>query len=263
MCDKMLLCLIDFQCGTHTFRRNDFSPGRRIGRQTTDKVINPFHRLMPINTASLFENLRSGPEFGRIFIKFFLRNGICFSFQQQIDGFQYQPSPHCHQRIMDNAHIIRIGNRQMLLADNLPRVDLVSQEKGSRTGFCISVDHRPVDRRSSPVLRKQRGMEVKRSQARHIPDNFRQHTESDDDLQVRFQSPQLGKKSLIFQFFRLEYRQFLRYGILLHRTCLQDTPMTADRLVRHRNHPYYIISALNQGTQALHRKIGSAHINDS
>lgn len=43
-------------------------------------------------------------------------------------------------------------------------------------------------------------MEVKRSQARHIPDNFRQHTESDDDLQVRFQSPQLGKKSLIFQF---------------------------------------------------------------
>ena len=74
---------------------------------------------------------------------------------------------------MDNAHIIRIGNRQMLLADDLTGVDLVSQEKGSRTCFCVSVDHCPVDRRGPPVLGKQRGMEVKRSQAGHIPDNLR------------------------------------------------------------------------------------------
>ena len=175
---------------------------------------------MPVDTASFFENLRSGTEFGRIFIKFFLRDGICFSFQQQIDGFQHQPGSHRHQAVMDDPHIIRIGYRQMLLADDLTCVDLVSQEKGGRTGFRISVDHRPVDRSRPPVLGKQRGMEVKRSQTRHIPDNLRQHTESDDDLQVRFQSPQLGKESLIFQLFGLEYRQSLRQGILLHRACL-------------------------------------------
>ena len=89
MCGRALLCLIDFQRGAHALRRNDFSPGSRIRRQAADEVINPFHRLKPVDTASFFENLRSRTEFGRIFIKFFLRNGICFSFQQQIDGFQY------------------------------------------------------------------------------------------------------------------------------------------------------------------------------
>ena len=64
--------------------------------------------------------------------------------------------------------------------------------------FRITIDNRPINGRSSTVLRKQRSMKIERTQSWHIPYHFRQHTKSNYNLQVRLPFTQCFYKNLIF-----------------------------------------------------------------
>ena len=90
--------------------------------------------------------------------------------------------------------------------ESLSRINLMFQEKRSDSCLRVTIDHRPIDRSSSTILRKQRSMKVKRTQSRHIPDHLRQHPESNHNLQVGFPFAQGLHKSLIFQLLGLKQR---------------------------------------------------------
>ena len=110
---------------------------------------------------------------------------------------------------MHDFYIIRICNRNANLLDDFSRVDFVLQEESGNTCFRITVDNRPIDRSSTTILGKQRSMQVKCPQTGHIPDNFRQHAESNYDLQVGFPFTQSLHKAFILQFLRLQQRQIM------------------------------------------------------
>ena len=147
-------------------------------------VINLLHSTVPIDTASFLENLRSRTQVRFRYKHFFLRNGFHGSVQNGIYGFKHQVTPQHHQLVINNFHIIRIGNRYLYLLDNLPGIDFMFQEEGSNTCFRITIHDRPIDRSSSSILRQQRCMQIKRSHGRHVPYHFRQHSESHYNLQI-------------------------------------------------------------------------------
>ena len=85
----------------------------------------------------------------------------------------------------------------------------------------------------------------------------------DDDLKIGIQQTQLGQERLILELFGLKDAEAFANGVLFHGTGLKDTAMTTDRLVGHRDHTYYMVTALNQGAETLNSEVGSAHIHDS
>ena len=106
-------------------------------------------------------------------------------------------------------------------------------------------------------------MEIERAQSRHIPHDLGKHPEGDDDLEIGVQRAQLGKERFVLELLRLKDPKTFADGILLHRRGLKHTAVTTDRLVGHRDHTYYMVTALNQGAETLNSEVGSAHIHDS
>ena len=239
-----------------------FCPCGRIRRKSAHKVVHLLHPGIPIDTAGFLENLRSRTQFfclGQLL----LRRSLDLTFQNGIHGFYYQVTAQFHQLVVHHLHIVGIGNRDTYLIDDFSGIDFMFQEKGRNSGFSLSVDDRPVDRSSPTILRQQRGMQIESSQTRHVPYHFRQHTESHHNLQVSFQSSQLFQKLFVFQLFRLEHLQSLRYGILFHWTRLQHAAMPSHRFVGHRNDPHHLIASFHQSLQTFHGKFRSTHIYDS
>ena len=253
-----LLCFKNFQNHRCSVGLYQFCPRSRIGRQTTDKIINPLDRLVPVDATSILEYFGSRTQFAH-YSHFFLRNGFHRICKNGIHSLRNQTSAKHHQFIVYNTYIVRIRNRHTNLLDDLSRINLMFQEKSCDARFRITVNHRPVDRCSSTILRQQRSMQIESSQTRHIPNHLRQHSESNHNLQIGIPGTQSLDKRFIFQSFRLEKRQVMLQRILFHRRELH-LMSTSSRLVGHRDYPYYIISAFYEAAQGLHRKFRSPHI---
>ena len=102
-------------------------------------------------------------------------------------------------------------------------------------------------------------MQVECTQARHIPDNFRQHSERHYNLQVGLECSKLLQEQRILKFLRLQHGYSLLYRILLYRTALQHTAVTSHGFVRHGNHTYYIIVFLHKSAQRELGKLRGSH----
>ena len=160
---------------------------------------------------------------------------------------------------MHYFHIICICNRHTDLLDDFSGIYLMFQEESSDTSLRVTINDCPVDGSSSTILRKQRCMEIECAQPGHIPYHFRQHTEGNHNLQIRFPFAQCFHESLILQLFRLKQRQILFKRILFNGRIL-NLMSASGRLIGHCYHAHNVITAFYQLAQSLHRKIGSAHI---
>ena len=63
-----LLCFKDFQNHRRSVGLYQFCPRSRIGRQTTDKIINPLDRLVPVDATSILEYFGSRTQFAQPFL---------------------------------------------------------------------------------------------------------------------------------------------------------------------------------------------------
>ena len=82
-------------------------------------------------------------------------------------------------------------------------------------------------------------------------------------MQVCPQFAQGVEERLVFQLLWLENGEPFLLRILLDGAGLQDTAVPSDGFVGHRDDADHVISAFHKGTQALDRKVGRTHIDDS
>ena len=252
------LRLEDFYHNRFSTGLDQLRPSGRIGRKTAYKIVNTLHRAVPVNTTSIFEDFRCRTQFTHDG-HFFLRNTFHCTGKNGIYGFYHQATAQQHQFVVDDTHVVRIGNGYPYLLDNLTGVNLMFQEESGDARFRITINHRPVDGGCAAILRKQGSMQVEGAQSRHVPYHLRQHAESNDYLQIGLPCTQRLHKSLILQLLRLKKRKIMFQCILLHRRKLEFMSPSG-RLVGHRNDTHHIVTSFYQTTKSLHRKVGSTHI---
>ena len=103
---------------------------------------------------SIFEDFRCRTQFTHDG-HFFLRNTFHCTGKNGIYGFYHQATAQQHQFVVDDTHVVRIGNGYPYLLDNLTGVNLMFQEESGDARFRITINHRPVDGGCAAILRKQ------------------------------------------------------------------------------------------------------------
>ena len=89
-----------------------------------------------------------------------------------------------HQTVVERPNRILRKNRLFELADDGTLVDFVVQEKGRHARALLAIDDGPVNRSGTTILGQERGMEIKRTQSRHLPNHLGQHSEGNHNAQV-------------------------------------------------------------------------------
>ena len=134
--------------------QEQLGPGGRIGGETAYKVVNALHRPVPVDAASLFEYLRCGAQLADD-CHFFLGDGLYRAVEDGVYCFGHQLPAECHQLVVHDAYVVRVGNGDTHLLDDFAGVDLMAQEEGGDARFRVSVDDGPVDGGGSAVLRQE------------------------------------------------------------------------------------------------------------
>ena len=93
------LRLKDFQYHHRSVRLHQFRPCSRVRRQTADKIINPFDRHVPINTASILEYFGSRTQLAH-YRHFLLRNRFHLTGNNGIHRLHNQTTAKHHQLII-------------------------------------------------------------------------------------------------------------------------------------------------------------------
>lgn len=116
--------------------------------------------------------------------------------------------------------------------------------------------------RSPAVLRKQRGVQVERSQPRHGPDHFGKHAERDDDPQIGFQRLHGFDELRRFQLFGLQYRksQFERGQLDL---ALMQFLAPSGGFVGRRDHGHDVVAPGDQRPERRYGEFGRTHKYDA
>ena len=183
------------------------------------------------------------------FYRIVLRNGsyrhsLIVHLDDSIHSASNQVRPHHHESVMDRTHVLIICNSDTLLQNDIARINLVLEHESSSPRLAVAIHNSPVDRRSTTILRQERGMEIKRTQTRHTPHHLGQHTECHNNLQISIVGLKFRKEVLILQAFWLHNGKPHRQSILLHGRELQLVSAPSG-LVGHSDYCYHIISALH------------------
>ena len=130
------------------------------------------------------------------------------------------------------------------------------------SGHLFPADDRPLDRRGSAVLRKQRRMDIDTAVRRHPKDLFRQDlSKCHDDHHIRLIFAQLFHAFGFPDTFRLIHRDPQTQSRLFHRSKLHLFS-SAFRLIRLRHRQTYVMSRFHKRFQCTHGKIRGSHEND-
>ena len=105
-------------------------------------------------------------------------------------------------------------------------------------------------------------MQIERTQPRHGPNHFGQHTEGNDNLKVGMPSAQCFEERFVLKLLGLEERQVMIECILFDGAIL-DLVASAGRLVGHGDYAHDIVAAFHKPPQALDGKVGRAEEYDS
>ena len=111
-----------------------------------------------------------------------------------------------HQPVVNILHICRLRNRKTFLQDDATGINIVVEEEGGNTRLLLAINHCPVDRRRTAILRKEGCMHIKCTIFRHRPNHLRQHAESNYHLQVSLIRTQLLHKVRVLHLYRLQHR---------------------------------------------------------
>ena len=168
-----------------------------------------------------------------------------------------------HQPIVNILHICRLRNRKTFLQDDATGINIVVEEEGGNTRLLLAINHCPVDRRRTAILRKEGCMYIKCTIFRHRPNHLWQHAESNYHLQVSLIRAQLLYKLRVLHLYRLQNWQTLGKSILLHLRRLQRILVSAHRFIGLGNHSHHIITTLYQALEGFHRKLRCSHENNS
>ena len=121
---------------------------------------------------------------------------------------------------------------------------------GGNAGNLLSINHRPLNRRGSPILRKQRRMDIHAAIRRHLKDFRRQDlSESDNHHNICLIFPQFFDTVRIPNLLWLKHRNLIFQGSFLHRWKLH-LPTPPFWLVRLRHCKYDLMSCLNQSLKS-------------
>ena len=235
-------------------------PRRRIGRQPADKIHDPLARPAPVDAAVLLEDLRRGVQ--RRLVGVLLPDGPDIPRRDALDGLQNQPGAHLHEPFVHRADRILRADRHADLPDDGPLVDFVVQQEGRDAGFGLAVDDRPVDRRGTPVLGQQRGVEIEGPQPRHGPDHLGQHPEGDHDPQVGLPGPQCLDELRVAELHGLQDRKPQLPGGDLHVALVHPLP-AAGGFVGCRDDPDDLVAPGDQRPQRRHGEFRRAHEDDA
>ena len=164
VCLGNLFCLEHFQYHRRSVGLHQFGPGRGIGREAAYEVVDALHGLVPVDAARFLEDFGSRFQFAR-HAHLLLRDAVDGAVQNGVHGFGHQLAAQHHQLVVNDAHVVRIGNGDAYLLDDLARINFMLQEEGRDARLRLAVDDGPVDGRSSAVLGQQGGVQVEGAQA--------------------------------------------------------------------------------------------------
>ena len=148
--------LEDFQDSLFPIRHLECGPCTGVRTETADEVIDLLGRLLPVDLTGFLKNFGGRMKYYCLCI-----DGKCFlidalhqtvTLEYQIDGLHGNLSSEMHQSVIDKFDIGLIRDGEMFLKDDPSGVDIMVEEEGGDTRFCLTIDHRPVDGCSTPVL---------------------------------------------------------------------------------------------------------------
>ena len=184
--------------GQRMVGRHLANPCRRIWTESTHMIAYLFGCPRKVNHTRILKDFGCGAQFYQIV----LRNGsyrhsLIVRLDDSIHSASNQVRPHHHESVVDRTHVLIICNSDTLLQNDIARINLVLEHEGGSTCFAVAVHNSPVDRRSTTILRQERGMEIKRTQTRHTPHHLGQHTECHNNLQISIVGLKFRKKVFI------------------------------------------------------------------
>jgi len=129
--------------------REDLGPGRGIGGQTANEVVDAFGGLTPFDVARVAEDLRSVAQRGGVGRERLLLRRLHMSIMvdDSVYGLDNQCGTNSHQSVVHRARVVRFRNGQSTLQNDVARVDLMAEKEGGDARFLGAMDDGPVDRR--------------------------------------------------------------------------------------------------------------------
>ena len=149
-----------------------------------------------------------------------------------------------------------------LTSDDVPGIDGGGNEEGGDAGPLLAIDHRPIDRCRTTVVRQQGGVQVHGAQRGHVPDHLGKHPEGDHHEQVGPEPGQFRKESRVAQPLGLEHGEPELERTLLHVRQPELAP-TPCRPVRCGDHRGDRDACRMQCVQRGHREPRCAHEDDA
>ena len=106
--------------------------------------------------------------------------------QNSLHSLDNQGGSHFHKFVMDFTDGLVRADKTLLPHHDITGIHSVINHESRDSGGFFTVDHCPVDRGGSPVLREKGCMKVESTKLRNLPYNLRKHPEGHDNEKVRF-----------------------------------------------------------------------------
>lgn len=123
------------------------------------------------------------------------------------------------------VHILRghgVGDGQPLGHRHWACVEALGHLHHHDAGFSIAFHHGPIDWRSAPPTRQQRGMQIVTTMLRRFQNGFRQnHAIGDDHRCISTKPGEAGFLVVAFQTARMKHRNAQPIGLFVHRRAAQ------------------------------------------
>ncbi len=178
--------------------------------------------------------------------------------QHALRRLHHQLGTHLHQPVVQIPCRILRTDAHLVAEDDSAGVDVLVYHERCHAGNTLPVDHRPVDRSGTAILRQKGGVKIERAELRHPPDLLRQHAERHHHEEIRLPRSQLRQELGILELDRLKHGQAMLHRIFLDGTLVHLQP-AATGLVGNRHHAHHLVFSLHQSIQGSHRELGRAH----
>lgn len=254
---------VDFQCALAALGIGEGGPCGGIGAEAADEVVGALGGVfVPADLAGFAEDFGGVAE-GLVGEEPVLGNGPGSAGEDFFHGAEDEGGADFHHAVVDGSGVVLGVDGDAFLENDASGVDVVVEEEGGDAGFGVAVDYGPIDGGCATVLGQEGGMEVEGAHRGHGPDDFGQHAEGDDYLEVGPEGLELLEEGFVAQAFGLEYGDALAQGVLLYGAGLELVVMAADGLVGHGYDAHHLVALFDKTCERGYGEIGRAHINDS
>ena len=174
----------------------------------------------------------------------------------------YQFRADSHQFVVNLSNGLIRSDLAVIAVHNSAGVHTLVDHKRCHTCSLLAVDHSPVDRGGTTVLREKCSVEVECTELRDLPDYLRKHSECNDHEEVCLPAFQCVEELRILEGDRLKYRKVVLHCIFLHGAFV-DLQAASACLVGYRNHSNHIVAVLDERVKWRYSKLRRTHIDYS